>query len=128
MITRKKTYSKKLELSDFDLGWLVGMIEGEGNMACRIGKKKNGSYLGTTISISSTDKDMIDRLQELVPLGRAAYKREPKVAHHKTQYLWSVNKRQEVRTITETILPYLSERRKEQFGNALQKIKEYENG
>ena len=128
MVTRKKTYSKKLELSDFDLGWLVGMIEGEGNMACMIGKKKYGSYLGTTISISSTDKDIIDRLEKLIPSGRTAYKREPKVAHHKTQYVWNVNKRQEVRSITETILPYLSDRRKEQFGNALQTIIEYENG
>ena len=126
MITKKRTYKQTLELSDFDLGWLVGMIEGEGNIFGKIGQEKYGGYLGVGISVSSTDKDMIDKLYEIVPYGTTSYKRLPKLPHHKTQYVWNVTKRQEVRTIAETLLPYLSIRRQEQFQKTIDLINEYE--
>jgi hypothetical protein len=123
MIAKKNTQGEILDLNLFDLGWLVGMIEGEGSVNSHINEKSG--YLCTSLSIASTDKDIINRLNSLFPGASRQYKREYN-NHYKTQYLWSINKRKDIRTISKTIFPYLSERRKTQFGKVINMINEYE--
>ena len=123
MIAKKNTQAEIFELSDFDLGWLIGMLEGEGCVNSHINKKSG--YLCTSLSIASTDKDVVDRLNKLFPGAARNYKREYD-NHYKTQYLWSINKRKDIRTISQTVIPFLSERRKLQFGKVINMINEYE--
>jgi hypothetical protein len=123
MIVRKKTKAQNLELTPFELGWLVGIIEGEGNVNAHISQKSG--YLCTSLSVSSTDEDVIQKLN-LIFSGFSKYKRVYQ-NHYKTQYVWAVNKRKDIKTISNVILPYLSKRRKDQFTKALTLINDYEN-
>ncbi len=105
MITRRKTKIKKLTLSKFDLGWLAGILEGEGYFGYRYNKHKDTAYLDCSITMSSTDEDIIDRLHNMFP-GKSPYIKMPREGklHHKPQYTWGVNKRQVVRSICTLIL------------------------
>ena len=123
MVGKKKTQAEIFELSSFDLGWLVGMIEGEGSINSHINTKSG--YLVTALSVASTDKDIIDRMNKLFPGASRNYKRVYE-NHYKTQYIWNINKRKDIRTIAATILPYLSERRTQQFTKVINQIDDYE--
>ncbi len=122
MIQRKKTKAEKLTVSDFELGWLVGIIEGEGSISCRYNKKTG--YLCAELTVSSTDEDMVDRLHDLYP-GKSAYVKKYK-NHYKEQYIWAVTSRQGIRTIVNTIYPYMGKRRKEKIDQVLLEFNKYE--
>lgn len=122
MIQRKKTKAEKLTVSDFELGWLVGIIEGEGSISCRYNKKTG--YLCAELTVSSTDEDMVDRLHNLYP-GKSSYVKKYR-NHFKEQYIWAVTSRQGIRTILSTIYPYMGKRRKERIEQVLSEFNNYE--
>ena len=67
-ISRKSAYSYH-SLSELELGWFAGLIEGEGCFIIKKGKKKNGLSCIPAVRVVSTDGDVIDRLHKLVPAG-----------------------------------------------------------
>ena len=91
-------------LTDFELGWVVGLFEGEG---C-ITYKRNGTC---TLVLSMTDRDVVERLNEILPVPggiRLKHRHEP---HHKQQYSWTTSNPEYFRPILEAMLPHLGERR-----------------
>jgi hypothetical protein len=122
MIQKKKTKAENFTISDFELGWLVGIIEGEGSISCRYNKKSG--YLCAELTVSSTDEDMVDRLDRLYP-GKSTYVRKYK-NHYKEQYVWAVTSRQGIITIISTIYPYMGKRRKERIDQLLVEFNKYE--
>ena len=123
MITKKKTKSKTFDISDFDLGWFVGIIEGEGSINAHINSKSG--YLCTELTVSSTDEDLIDRLHSIYP-GKSEYVKEYK-NHYKTQWIWSVTKREDIRTVVNKILPYMMNRRANKMKEVIEMFNKYEN-
>jgi len=124
MVRRKKTKAKDFKLEGFDLGWFVGIIEGEGSISCRYNKKSK--YLCAELTVASTDEDMIDKLHSIYP-GKSKYIKEYK-NHYKTQYVWAVTKREGIRTVVSKIFPYMGERRKSKIKEVISKFDKYENG
>ena len=122
MVTRKKTKPDNIEIKEFDLGWFVGIIEGEGSVSARINRKTG--YLTVELTVASTDEDMIDKLHKIYP-GKSKYIREYK-NHFKTQYIWAVTDRQGLRTVINKVLPYMGKRRKEKMVEVLGIIDKYE--
>lgn len=122
MVQRKKTKASVFELDDFNLGWLVGIIEGEGSISSRLNSKTG--YLTVELTVASTDLDMIDKLDSLYP-GKSEYIREYK-NHYKTQYIWAVTDRGGVRTVLSKILPHMGSRRRERILEVLNMIDSYE--
>jgi len=122
MIQKKKTEAEDFIISDFELGWLVGIIEGEGSISCRYNKKSG--YLCAELTVSSTDEDMIDKLHNIYP-GKSTYVRKYK-NHYKEQYVWAITSRQGIRTIINTIYPYMGKRRKERIHEVLVEFNKYE--
>lgn len=122
MITKKKTKKKTFEISDFDLGWFVGIIEGEGSINAHINKKSG--YLCTELTVSSTDEDLIDRLHSIYP-GKSKYVKEYK-NHYKTQWIWSLTKREDIRTVVGKILPYMMNRRASKMREVIDIFNQYE--
>lgn len=122
MVTRKKTKPDNIEIKEFDLGWFVGIIEGEGSVSARINRKTG--YLTVELTVASTDEDMIDKLHKIYP-GKSKYIREYK-NHFKTQYIWAVTDRQGLRTVINKVLPYMGKRRKEKMVEVLGIMDKYE--
>ncbi len=56
-------------LSELELGWAAGLLEGEGILTIRKGKRKNGSSCTPAVGVVSTDRDVIDRHHKLVFAG-----------------------------------------------------------
>jgi hypothetical protein len=55
-------------VSDFDRGWLVGIIEGEGSIF--LGRKKDEPPRYPTVQVKMTDEDTILRVQKVARCGR----------------------------------------------------------
>ena len=117
------------ELNLFDLGWLVGIIEGEGCFVRSVDKRRPNT-INCKVQVESTDFDVIKRIQDL--LGGsiiesnypAKYRAFPSA---KNSWRWSVSSKANVKEVSNIIYPYLSLRSKEQ-ANKLQDATIYTRG
>lgn len=107
-------YSEEMlrEMSPFELGWVVGLFEGEGSISTPIRRR-------IQIQLSSTDEDTLTRLRDFTGVGNI-YKlgRRPQ-AHYKQVWMWTAQKHGDAIPLLELILPHLGERRRERVQTAL---------
>lgn len=97
-------------MTRFDLGWLVGMLEGEGSFVSR--KTTRGAW-ECTIQVASTDYSTIRRLREIVPGGRVHVLKR-KRERGKKCWSWRLGVRAKVGAIIVKVFPHLGPRRQEQ--------------
>ena len=104
-------------ITAFDLGWLVGILEGEGAFVVSYDKRRKGTY-NSKIQVEMTDKDMIDRINNLFP-GRvwesnypSKYKSFPNA---KPSWRWAISSKDKTKALAELIYPFMSDRRKLQL-------------
>lgn len=104
-------------MNDLQLGWLVGIIEGEGcfSYTQKYYETKKGSvkYRYARIKVTSTDEDVIDSLLALTSVGHKYGPTQPKNSKHKPVSWWTVTKKEDVLWLINTIEPHLMKRRKE---------------
>ena len=104
----------KPELTQIELGWLAGILEGEGSFYFSV-----DSYINAHVHISvhSTDQDIILRIGKLMhtKCRGAAPPRQP---HHKKQYFTFASGEQAL-FIMRMLLPYMGERRTVQIRSAI---------
>lgn len=122
MAQKKETQAIDFTISDFDLGWFVGILEGEGSISCRYNNKSG--YLCAELTVSSTDEDVIDHLDKIYP-GKSKYVKVYK-NHYKTQFVWAVTSRQGMRSVLEKVKDHLSIRRLEQVNRVIEEFNKYE--
>lgn len=84
------------------LSWVAGLFEGEG---CIAHNSKTGQW---RLIVSSTDEDVILRLQEWTGLGNV---RGPIDRGHKPHWTWAVTKRDHVYALLVALDPWLCGRR-----------------
>ncbi|MGH2949332.1 MAG: hypothetical protein ACRDPC_24270 [Solirubrobacteraceae bacterium] len=104
-------------LSDFDLGWAVGMIEGEGHISATKRKDRARGWR-VTIGVSSNDRTILTRLQGLFGGGIYRHSTNNSLANE-PGYAWQISAIREVQTILQLVYPHLSDRRKAQADRAL---------
>jgi hypothetical protein len=98
----------KPPLSEPQLAWFAGILEGEGSITIR------GNSV--VIKIGMTDKDIIDRVHNLWNFGnRAVYER----AGRKCMYVWRAQDKEGTTLILNEVLPWLGIRRSEKAKEAL---------
>jgi len=95
-----------------DIGWLAGIIEGEG---CFYISRQytNPSF---RIQVNMTDKDVIEKLQRITNLGNLY------VDNHKgkkTSYIWIVSRAPDVVALMMTLYPLMGERRQKKIRECL---------
>lgn len=130
--SKKISKIKQFEISDFDKGWLIGMLEGEGCFTDYF--NSTTGHFCVQLLFASTDKDVVDRISKLIPVGRVGkrvYNKKSRYVSvngtpYKTQYWWSVSDRSDFRSICVLIKDYMSERRKEKIESILANIEYYE--
>lgn len=99
--------SEQLHLDPFRLGWLVGIVDGEGYLGLRT--ENNGGR--PVVQVVMTDEDTILRLHEWTGLGNVTGPHEPTASQTKQHWRWNITARDDAALFIRTILPWLSIRR-----------------
>ena len=101
---------RKINMPPFELGWITGIIEGEG---C-IGVPQKGSV---RVQVQMTDRDVIARCRDVTGIGRlyGPYTNGP----HKLRYQWVVADRRDVYSLLKAVQPHLGTRRAAKAAEAL---------
>lgn len=101
--------SEGLNLSPLDLGWLAGLLEGEGSFTWRSGRTPK-------VGITMTDLDVLERVQHL--LGGHIWEATPKEAHHKKAWIWYVHGSPAV-AVMHLVAPHMGTRRSQRIASVL---------
>lgn len=88
-------------LSQHDLGWLVGIIEGEGTFTNRL----NGA-----LRVQMTDRDVVYRIADMTGVGRVI-STPSRSSKHKDSWAWTVKRADNLSDVLKMIAPHLSSRR-----------------
>lgn len=100
------------KLSDVDLGWVAGILEGEGYFGIYTPKGRKMSKVA--IVCRMTDRDVIYDLQRLTGVG-AIYQEKIKLNAAgkplKQSWAWEIKRKGEVDQLCKIILPHLRKRR-----------------
>ena len=98
-----------------ELGWLCGVVEGEGSIMISFPKDR---ACRVTVSVEMTDKDVIDKLQQVTGVGHVTTNksRNPK---WKPTWSWRVQSKVDALELIKTIRPYMGVRRSEQIDKVL---------
>ena len=113
-----------LTLQGYDLGWVVGFLEGEGSFICATikprGRFPRGNYVFCVVA-SQVQRQPLEKLQELVGMGRISkalkHNENPRAALF---FRWSLTG-ERGREFAKYLLPYMSPRRQWQITTALDK-------
>jgi hypothetical protein len=105
-------------LSEFDLAWLVGILEGEGNFS------PNKKPQPPRVTVRMTDKDVIEKVAKLFG-NKKIYEDRKYKDHHKQAYQTYMAKPIELRVFLPIILPYMSERRQEQIRLCIDRLNDH---
>lgn len=108
------------KLSDFDLGWLVGIIDGEGWIGSN--KDMRGGLPYPTIKVCMTDEDSVVRLHEMTGVGTFRPYTGKQKEHHKDAWCWTVATESDVLCILAQIQPHMSLRRQEACWSVIELI------
>jgi|SRR6516225_8143233 hypothetical protein len=105
------------ELPEAELGWLAGLLEGEGSFFMSNGSNKSGTYKYPQISVEMTDLDVIQRVARIFGVSTYTYdnKKRPneKIIH---KAIVSGSKATE---LMEQLLPWMGERRSQKIRELL---------
>jgi hypothetical protein len=99
-----------------DIYYLAGLFEGEGSFMLR--KQREFEYL--SMSISMTDKDVIDKVSLILNFGR---RREVNLPSNKIAYGWASNDQSRCAGLMMTLLPLMGSRRKQKIIDCLDRWK-----
>jgi hypothetical protein len=102
------------QMSPEEVGWLAGILEGEGSFI-------SAGYC--SIQVTMTDRDIIARLVAITGVGRV-HERRPQKSNHKPSQLWVVAQHEQIRHPIEAVLPWLGERRSEAALRLLKQVVE----
>jgi hypothetical protein len=92
-------------LTDYEWGYIAGLLDGEGTVDVRRHKKPNGYYHYARLRISNTDKNAIFWLVH--KLGGLVVTYKPKIKHYKTVYHYVLENSQNLKYVLIKLIPHL---------------------
>jgi hypothetical protein len=107
-----------------DLAWVAGFLEGEGTFYAHVAKR---GTLRLTIRVTSTDLDVVEKLQGLVPTSRVQgpYRPSKGSLGLKDHWQWGLHARPLVVKLATQVRPLMGIRRQGQIDVLLQRHAEY---
>lgn len=105
------------KMSKFELGWVAGLLEGEGCFTARA-PKKSSTKLYLSVDVQSGDRDVIERLIQYTGLGKLGGPYKTRARHHTPMYGWKLSS-QPAEILMETILPHMCGRRADRIRESL---------
>lgn len=98
-----------LHVNSLELGWLVGIIEGEGYIG--IVRPKDRKTHRFYISVEMTDEDVVRRLHSITGKGNVNRWERPNHPEWKPSWIWKVQSKKDVVDLLKLIHPHMGERR-----------------
>jgi hypothetical protein len=115
--------SGSVKLTDFELGWVVGILEGEGCFfITRRAKGPYGPYLYGRVTVCMTDRDVLERLQRVTGIGKLERVRERQDPKHKPISQWIVCRNQEAIELMVAVYPHMGARRQAKIREVLAQV------
>lgn len=100
-----------------DIGYLAGIIDGEGCIQLRDNHNK-GKRFYPRVTVKMTDLDVLEKCQQITGAGIInTIKNVPE--GHKPQWRWEINKQADAAAVLMMIFPLVSERRKQKIEQVL---------
>lgn len=108
-----------INATDYELGWLAGIIEGEGYISIR---NQNNRWPSVAIGVNMTDEDVLCSVLRITGYGKIVgpYKK----GTNKPIWTWQSQTRDDVADILYTLLPFMHERRSLKIIEALAVIED----
>ena len=89
-------------MNDFEKGWLVGIIDGEGS----ISMDRKGHWRQPRIKVASTDMEILDECIRITGSGACVMKK-PRKSNHSISWCWSLSSTNKVIDVLNEIHLYL---------------------
>lgn len=96
-------------MTEGEIAWLAGLLEGEGSFVFKKQKRRNGVYVMPVIKVGSTDLDVMQRVAEMWGAKHMQFHRR-RQPHWKDQWIVTRSGQPAVETMRQ-ILPWMGERR-----------------
>lgn len=113
-----------LDMSDRDLGWLAGILEGEGCFAMAWDLRRKRRQV--QVRVCMTDEDVVRRCQSISGLGTLT-PQKPSTAwnkpHHKPIWRWYVGRATDIHDLLTLVYPLMGARRQERIAECLALVK-----
>jgi hypothetical protein len=101
------------DLTERDLGWLAGILEGEGCFSI--------SQTGTVqVRVAMTDEDVVRRCQAVTGIGVILQQRQQQ---RQQMWRWSVNRARDVIDLLALVRPLMGQRRQTKIAECLEAAK-----
>ena len=107
-------------ISDLDMNWLAGIIEGEGSFVSTPTRQRGGSSV--FISIQMTDRDILERVSKIVGYGCVRDVRLSARAIErgwKPTFVWRIGAKSVVRPLLSLLFPIMGNRRQKRIKECL---------
>lgn len=101
-------------LNEYEIGWVVGLIEGEGSFTIKKTRRKNGYSCQPQLRVAMTDKDVVEKLATLVPVGNVL-KAGRKTDGGKDVWMWTITNSQALIDFMITVRLLMGKRRRERI-------------
>lgn len=95
-----------------EIAWAAGLFEGEGSIVCNKIQNRPDSYR-TTISMSSCDRDVLERFVRIIGRGKVLGPYTNKIPTRKDKFDWAVQNYNDCLYVLGLLYPYLGLRRRE---------------
>ena len=108
-------------IDPFSLGWVVGILEGEGCFGAYVDKRRSDAWT-VKVQMESTDQDVVLRLNSIIPgrIWESNYPSKTKsFPNAKDSWRWAVSDKTSVKDLCVMVRPYMSIRRQEQIDKVL---------
>ena len=111
-------------MKDRELGWLAGLLEGEGCFCLMVNKTNGRRYI--KISLDMTDEDTVKRASEYAGVGTLGgpYSR----GSNKSVWIWQVQKQADAAALMMMLFPLMGQRRQDKISELLTIWKAGTNG
>jgi len=96
-----------IHLTDRQIGYFAGIIDGEGHVRIVRSKQKGGDYYAPLIGITNTDKSLIDKCMNIFKSGRF-YHKERRSPKHKPTFVYVIASVKGVKQILTQIIDELT--------------------
>lgn len=92
-------------MTDFEVGWVAGILDGEGCLSICCDLRKRGNYYIPQVIVNNTDKRMLDVLYKLTSFGHVT--KRTKYTHQKQSWTWQVRRLSDIAVLLIEVYPYL---------------------
>jgi hypothetical protein len=115
-------------VNDKELGFCIGLFEGEGFVGTSYRKTKGSRYRSIRLRITMCDLHPLELFQAFTDLGKIYGPYYPANSKHSSYYCYEISNFEEVKSVCDSLYDWLSPRRQQQINKAIERHENYFKG